>query len=78
MSNIETRVRKIIETKLGAEEADIKLGSRFVDDLGADSLDTVELIMELEKEFDVSIPDEDAAEITTVGAAIDYLTKKTK
>lgn len=74
MSDITDRVKKIIVDKLGVANDDIKDESHFVNDLGADSLDTVELIMELEKEFHVSIPDEHAEKITTVGAAIEYLT----
>ena len=74
MSNIEERVKKIIIEQLGVNEADIKNESSFVDDLGADSLDTVELVMALEEEFECEIPDEEAEKITTVQAAIDYIT----
>ena len=71
MSDIESRVKKIVAEQLGVSEADIKPESSFVDDLGADSLDTVELVMALEEEFDMKIPDEKAEEITTVQQAID-------
>ncbi|MGL4224051.1 MAG: acyl carrier protein [Vibrio sp.] len=74
MSNIEERVKKIIVEQLGVDEAEVKHESSFVDDLGADSLDTVELVMALEEEFDIEIPDEEAEKITTVQAAIDYVT----
>ena len=73
MDNIEQRVRKIIAEQLGVNEAEIKTESSFVDDLGADSLDTVELVMAFEEEFDLEIPDEDAEKITTVGDAISYI-----
>ncbi|GLP96493.1 acyl carrier protein [Paraferrimonas sedimenticola] len=73
MSNIEERVRKIIVEQLGVKEEDVKAEASFVDDLGADSLDTVELVMALEEEFDTEIPDEEAEKITTVQAAIDYV-----
>ena len=74
MSNIEERVKKITVEQLGVSEAEVKIDSSFVDDLGADSLDTVELVMALEEEFDTEIPDEDAEKITTVQAAVDYVT----
>ena len=74
MSNIEERVKKIIVEQLGVKEEDVKPAASFVDDLGADSLDTVELVMALEEEFDTEIPDEEAEKITTVQAAIDYVT----
>ncbi|GAA5645366.1 MULTISPECIES: acyl carrier protein [Vibrio] len=74
MSNIEERVKKIIVEQLGVDEAEVKNEASFVDDLGADSLDTVELVMALEEEFDTEIPDEEAEKITTVQAAIDYVT----
>ncbi|XP_072028777.1 acyl carrier protein [Amphiura filiformis] len=74
-SNIEERVKKIIIEQLGVDEADIKNKASFVDDLGADSLDTVEIVMALEEEFDTEIPDEEAMQITTVQAAIDYVSK---
>ncbi len=73
MSNIAERVTKIIVEKLGVEESEVTPEASFTNDLGADSLDTVELIMELEKEFDLSIPDEQAEKIQTVGQAIEYL-----
>lgn len=74
-NNIETRVTKIIIDKLGVDEGEVTLDASFTGDLGADSLDTVELIMEFEKEFDLSIPDEQAENIQTVGQAIEYLAK---
>ncbi|WDD97008.1 MULTISPECIES: acyl carrier protein [Thalassomonas] len=74
MSTIEERVKKITVEQLGVSEAEVKTESSFVDDLGADSLDTVELVMALEEEFDTEIPDEEAEKITTVQAAIDYVT----
>ena len=67
------KVKDIITDKLGVEEGKISAEASFVDDLGADSLDTVELIMQLEEEFGIEIPDEDAETITTVQAAVDYL-----
>jgi acyl carrier protein len=73
MSNIEERVKKITVEQLGVSEAEVKIDSSFVDDLGADSLDTVELVMALEEEFDTEIPEEEAEKITTVQAAIDYV-----
>jgi acyl carrier protein len=78
MSEIEQRVRKIVAEQLGVAEADIKIESSFVDDLGADSLDTVELVMALEDEFEIEIPDEQAEKITTVKQAIDYATANVK
>ena len=73
MSNIEERVKKIVCEQLGVKEDEVKSTSSFVDDLGADSLDTVELIMALEEEFDAEIPDEDAEKIATVQDAITYI-----
>ena len=73
MSDIEQRVKKIVAEQLGVAEADIKIESSFVDDLGADSLDTVELVMALEEEFNCQIPDEDAEKIATVGDAVSYI-----
>ena len=73
MENIEQRVRKIVAEQLGVNEAEIKNESSFVDDLGADSLDTVELVMALEEEFETEIPDEDAEKITRVKEAVDYI-----
>ncbi len=78
MSDIEQRVKKIVIEQLSANEADVKNASSFVDDLGADSLDTVELVMALEEEFDCEIPDEEAEKITTVQQAIDYVTANLK
>ncbi|MFZ2727444.1 MAG: acyl carrier protein [Methylococcaceae bacterium] len=77
MSSIEDRVRKIIVEQLGVPEDKIVPEASFVDDLGADSLDTVELVMALEEEFDCEIPDEQAEKITTVKAAIDYINDHT-
>ncbi|MBI3915815.1 MAG: acyl carrier protein [Betaproteobacteria bacterium RIFCSPLOWO2_02_64_14] len=73
MDTIETRVKKIVAEQLGVNEGDVKNVSSFVNDLGADSLDTVELVMALEEEFETEIPDEDAEKITTVQQAIDYI-----
>jgi len=73
MSEIAEKVKKIIVDKLGVDESEITIEASFTNDLGADSLDTVELIMEFEKEFDLSIPDEQAENIQTVGQAITYL-----
>jgi acyl carrier protein len=78
MSDIKERVKKIIAEQLGVAEDEIKDESSFVDDLGADSLDTVELVMALEDEFDMEIPDEEAEKITTVRSAIDYVTSHAK
>lgn len=75
--DIEAKVKAIIVDKLGVDESEITLDSNFTNDLGADSLDTVELIMEFEKEFGISIPDEDAENISTVGSAVSYLKEKT-
>ena len=71
--SIEERVKKIIGEHLGVKEEDVKPEASFVEDLGADSLDTVELVMALEEEFDIEIPDEEAEKITTVQSAIDYV-----
>ena len=73
MSNIEDRVRKIVAEQLGVKEEEVKAEASFVDDLGADSLDTVELVMALEEEFETEIPDEEAEKITTVQLEIDYI-----
>jgi acyl carrier protein len=73
MSDIEQRVKKIVAEQLGVNEAEVKVSSSFVDDLGADSLDTVELVMALEDEFGTEIPDEQAEKITTVQQAIDFV-----
>jgi acyl carrier protein len=73
MSSIEERVKKIVVEQLGVNEGEVTPAASFVDDLGADSLDTVELVMALEEEFDCEIPDEEAEKITTVQQAIDYI-----
>jgi len=78
MENVEQRVRKIVAEQLGVNEAEVKNESSFVDDLGADSLDTVELVMALEEEFECEIPDEDAEKITSVQQAIDYVNNNLK
>ena len=78
MDNLEARVRKIVAEQLGVAEADIKNESSFVEDLGADSLDNVELVMALEEEFGVQIPDEEAEKITNVQQAIDYVKAHSK
>ena len=75
MSDIEQRVKKIVSERLGTDEASVKNESSFIEDLGADSLDTVELVMALEEEFDTEIPDDEAEKITTVQQAIDYINK---
>jgi acyl carrier protein len=71
--SIEERVKKIVAEQLGVKEEQLKNEASFVDDLGADSLDTVELVMALEEEFDTEIPDEEAEKITTIQLAIDYV-----
>lgn len=73
MSNIEDRVKNIVVEQLGVKEDEVTPEASFVDDLGADSLDTVELVMALEEEFDTEIPDEEAEKISTVQSAIDYV-----
>ncbi len=73
MENIEQRVNKIVAEQLGVNETDVKSESSFVNDLGADSLDTVELVMALEEEFEIEIPDEEAEKIATVQQAVDYI-----
>jgi len=73
MSSIEVRVKNIVIEQLGVKEDEVTLGASFVDDLGADSLDTVELVMALEEEFECEIPDEEAEKITSVQQAIDYV-----
>jgi len=73
MSSIEERVAKIVVEQLGVKEDEVKSESSFVDDLGADSLDTVELVMALEEEFGTEIPDDEAEKITTVQLAVDYI-----
>lgn len=75
MSTVEERVKKIVAEQLGVKEEEVTNDASFVDDLGADSLDTVELVMALEEEFETEIPDEDAEKITTVQQAVDYITE---
>lgn len=77
MSSIEERVKKIVVEQLGVKDDEVKEDASFVDDLGADSLDTVELVMALEEEFETEIPDEEAENITTVKQAIDYINSHT-
>ena len=74
--NVESKIREFIVSKLGVEESQVTLAASFTNDLGADSLDTVELVMEFEKAFNLTIPDEDAEKIQTVGAAVDYVNSK--
>jgi acyl carrier protein len=74
MSSVEERVKKIVMEQLGVKEEEVVPEASFVDDLGADSLDTVELVMALEEEFETEIPDEEAEKITTVQLALDYVT----
>ena len=78
MSDIATRVKAIIVDKLGVDENEVTLQANFTNDLGADSLDTVELIMEFEKEFNIGIPDDQAETISTVGDAIKYIEENAK
>ena len=78
MENIEQRVKKIVAEQLGVNESEINIESSFVNDLGADSLDTVELVMALEEEFETEIPDEEAEKITTVQQAINYVQSHVK
>ena len=78
MSDITSRVKAIIVDKLGVEESEVTTEASFTNDLGADSLDTVELIMEFEKEFDIQIPDDQAEKISTVGQAIQYIEEVNK
>ena len=78
MAEIEARVKAIIVDKLGVDESEVTPAASFTNDLGADSLDTVELIMELEKEFGMSIPDDQAEKISTVQDAIDYIANNAK
>ncbi|MBI5410753.1 MAG: acyl carrier protein [Nitrospirae bacterium] len=73
---VEDRIRKIIAEQLGVEEDEVVPEASFVDDLGADSLDTVELVMAFEEAFDIEIPDEDAEKILTVGRALEYIKEK--
>jgi acyl carrier protein len=78
MSDVAEKVKAIIVDKLGVEESEVTTEASFTNDLGADSLDTVELIMEFEKEFNIAIPDEQAEKIGTVGDAIEYITNNAK
>ena len=73
MEEIQAKVIKIISEQLGKDESEIKMSSHFIEDLDADSLDTVELVMALEEEFDIDIPDEAAEKITTVESAVDFI-----
>ena len=75
---VEEKVKKIIIDQLGVDEAEVTSGAKFIDDLGADSLDTVELVMALEEEFGIEIPDEDAEKITTVRDAVSYIEEHKK
>lgn len=77
MENLEQRIKKIVAEQLGVNETEVKNESSFVEDLGADSLDTVELVMALEEEFECEIPDEQAEKINTVQQAIDYINSRT-
>jgi len=76
VEDILERLKNIVVEKLGVEESEITPEASFIDDLGADSLDIVELIMAIEEEFDIEIPDEDAEKLTTVGAAVEYIKNK--
>ena len=78
MSSVEERVKKIVVEQLGVKEEEVTNEASFVDDLGADSLDTVELIMQFEEEFGIEIPDEDAENLLSVGQAIEYISNKLK
>lgn len=78
MSDISTRVKSIIVDKLGVDENEVTIEASFTNDLGADSLDTVELIMEFEKEFNIAIPDDQAEKISSVGEAIKYIEDNAK
>ena len=78
MADVETKVKEIIMNKLGVEASQVTTEASFTNDLGADSLDTVELVMEFEKAFNLQIPDEDAEKISTVGDAVRYLSGKAK
>ena len=77
MSTTYERVRKVVVDRLKASEDEVSANASFIEDLGADSLDVVDLVMGLEEEFDIEIPDEDAEKIQTVGAAVDYIDQKT-
>ena len=76
MASVDEKVKQIIVEQLGVDEAEVTPTAHFIDDLGADSLDIVELVMELEEEFEITIPDEEAEKIKTVGEAIDYIEKE--
>ena len=76
MAAVEDRIKKIIAEQLGVEEDDVVPEAKFVEDLGADSLDTVELVMALEEEFEIEIPDDDAEKIQTVASAVDFIKEK--
>ena len=78
MSEVQDKIKQIIVDELGVDEAEVTENARFIEDLGADSLDLVELVMRFEEEFDIEIPDEDAEKITTVQQAIDYVTERRK
>ncbi|HET7185399.1 MAG: acyl carrier protein [Terriglobales bacterium] len=78
MAQVEEKVKQIIVEQLGVDEAEVTANASFVDDLGADSLDTVELVMAFEEAFDIEIPDEDAEKIRTVQDAVDYISKNAK
>ncbi|MBI5475292.1 MAG: acyl carrier protein [Ignavibacteriales bacterium] len=78
MADVEAKVKEIIMNKLGVEASQVTTAASFTNDLGADSLDTVELVMEFEKAFNLQIPDEDAEKISTVGDAVNYLSSKAK
>ena len=78
MASVEEKVKQIIVEQLGVDEAEVTPNASFVDDLGADSLDTVELVMAFEEAFDIEIPDEDAEKITTVSQAITYISDRRK
>ncbi len=78
MASVEEKVKQIIVEQLGVDEGEVTANASFVDDLGADSLDTVELVMAFEEAFDIEIPDEDAEKIRTVQDAVDYISKNAK
>jgi acyl carrier protein len=78
MASVEEKVKQIIVEQLGVDEAEVTASASFVDDLGADSLDTVELVMAFEEAFDIEIPDEDAEKIRSVQDAVDYISKHAK
>lgn len=78
MSEVQDKIKQIIVDELGVDEAEVTENARFIEDLGADSLDLVELVMRFEEEFDIEIPDEDAEKISNVQSAVDYITKHAK